>query len=404
MRVDPSYITNLVGSLDQAQSNEQQLSSELSSGVSITSLSQNPVGAGQNVLLLNQIQQDDSFTASSNLVTGQLQVADSALGSVVSELTQAVSLATSANNGTMSASDVKSIGSQISGILDEVQSLANTSYQGQYIFAGGQTGTAPFSTSTASSPAVTTYSGDEDVNYLELPNGQKIQLNVPGDQVFLGGGTNSVFGALNALVADYSSGTVNTSQAVSDTEALGTALNYVSQQRVTVDNSITQLSAASSAVTNEKTQLTTAQTDLMQADIPTVSTQLSLAETQQTALEDVIAQLESTSNNLFCQAAAVNRGLRRILYTECERASLVRSTAISLECDARAPVCAVAQPLFALARRDLFRPARRNADRQKHSWFCLGFARGTPALSRLDGRDAARSTQASIKRSVPNPR
>jgi flagellar hook-associated protein 3 FlgL len=299
MRVDPSYITSLVGSLDQAQSNEQQLSSELSSGVSITSLSQNPVGAGQNVLLLNQIQQDDSFTASSSLVTGQLQVADSALGSVVSELTQAVTLATSANNGTMNASDVKSIGNQISGILDEVQSLANTSYEGQFIFAGGQTSTAPFSTSTASSPRVTTYSGDEDVNYLELPNGQKIQLNVPGDQIFQGSGANSVFGALNALVADYSTGTVDTSQAVNDTEALGTALNFVSQQRVTVDNSITQLSAASSAVTNEETQLTTAQTDLMQADIPTVSTQLSLAETQQTALEDVIAQLESTSNSLF---------------------------------------------------------------------------------------------------------
>jgi flagellar hook-associated protein 3 FlgL len=301
MRVDPSYITNLVGSLDQAQSNEQQLSSELSGGVSITSLSENPVGAGQNVLLLNQIQQDDSFTASSSLVTGQLQVADSALGSVVSELTQAVTLATSANNGTMNASDVKSIGNQISGILDEVQSLANTSYEGQFIFAGGQTSTAPFSTSTASSPGVTTYSGDEDVNYLELPNGQKIQLNVPGDQIFQGSGANSVFGALNALVADYSTGTVDTSQAVNDTEALGTALNFVSQQRVTVDNSITQLSAASSAVTNEETQLTTAQTDLMQADIPTVSTQLSLAETQQTALEDVIAQLESTSNNLFAK-------------------------------------------------------------------------------------------------------
>lgn len=299
MRVDPSYITNLVSSLDQTQSNEQQLSTELSSGVTITSLNQNPVGAGENVLLLNQIEQDDSFTESSNQVTGQLQVADSALGSVVSELTQAVSLATSANNGTMNVNDVKSIGSQISGILDAVQSLANTSYQGHYIFAGGQTSAAPFATSTASSPGVTTYNGDEDVNYLELPNGQKIQLNVPGDQVFLGSGANSVFAALNALVADYSSGTVNSTQAVSDTEALGTALNYVSQQRVTVDNSMTQLSAASSAVTNEKTQLTAAQNDLMQTDIPTISTQLSLAETQQTALEDVIAELESTSNTLF---------------------------------------------------------------------------------------------------------
>jgi flagellar hook-associated protein 3 FlgL len=304
MRVDPFYVTNLVGSLDQAQASEQQLSSELSSGVSITALSQNPVGSGQNVLLLNQIQQDDSFTQSSSLVTGQLQVADSALGSVVTNLTSAISLATSANNGTMNSSDVISIANQISGILNEVQSLANTSYQGQYIFAGGQTGTAPFATSAAASPAVTTYNGDADVNYLESPNGQKIQLNVPGDHIFLGSGANSVFGALNSLVADYASGTVNTTQAVNDTEALSTALNYVSQQRVTIDNSITQVSAASEAVTNVQTQLIGAQTNLMQADIPTISTQLSQAETQQTALEDVIAQLNSTQNDLFSKLPA----------------------------------------------------------------------------------------------------
>jgi flagellar hook-associated protein 3 FlgL len=275
------------------------LTAELSSGVSFNSLSQNPVGSGENVILLNQIQQDDSFTQSSSLVTGQLQVADSTLGSVVSQLTQAISLATSANNGTMNASDVQSIGSQISGILNEVQSLANTNYQGQYIFAGGQTSTTPFTTSMGTSPGVTTYSGDEDVNYLDTPDGQKIQLNVPGNQIFSGSGSNSVFGALNGLVADYSSGTVNTSQAVSDTEALSTALNYVSQQRVTIDNSISQASAASDAVTGDQAQSTTAQTNLMQADVAQVSTQLSLAETQQTALEDVISELDSASNSLF---------------------------------------------------------------------------------------------------------
>jgi flagellar hook-associated protein 3 FlgL len=299
MRVDPNYISNLSGSLNQTQSNLQQLTAELSSGVRVNSLSSDPVASGENVVLLNQIQQDDSFTTSSNLVTGQLQVADSALGSVVSELTSAISLATAANNGTMNQSDVKSIGNQISGILNEVTTLANSSYQGQYIFAGAQTSTAPFTTSTATSPATTTYNGDNDVNYMVTPTGQKIQLNVPGSQIFLGSGANSVFGALNSLVADYSTGTVNTSQAVSDTEALGTALSYVSQQRVTIDNSITQVTAASSAVTNQKTQLTTAQNNLMQADVAQVSTQLSLSETQQTALEDVIAQLDSTSNSLF---------------------------------------------------------------------------------------------------------
>jgi flagellar hook-associated protein 3 FlgL len=81
--------------------------------------------------------------------------------------------------------------------------------------------------------------------------------------------------------------------------ALGTALGYVSQQRVTIDNSMNQITAAAEAVTNVQTQLTAAQTNLMQADIPTVSTQLALAETQQTALISVIAQLNSTSNSLF---------------------------------------------------------------------------------------------------------
>src|SRR5580700_593569 len=195
MRVDPYYVSNLVGALDQDQGNEQQLTTELSSGVSITALSQNPVASGENILLLNQIQQDDSFTQSSNLVTGGLQVADSTLGSVVSQLTQAISLATSANNGTMNASNVKAVGNQISGILDEVESLANTSYEGQYIFAGGQTSTTPFTTSTGGSPNVTTYNGDQDINYLGTPNGQKIQLNVPGSQIFLGSGSNSVFAA-----------------------------------------------------------------------------------------------------------------------------------------------------------------------------------------------------------------
>jgi flagellar hook-associated protein 3 FlgL len=292
MRVDPSYVSGLANSLDLVQSNAQQLSAELSSGVRVTSLSQDPVAAGENALLLNQIQQDDSFTQSSSLVTGQLQVADSALGQVVSQLTQAVSLATSANNGTMNANDRQSIANQLAGIRSEVLSLANSNYQGQYIFAGSKSSSAPFSLSTATTPATVTYSGDEDVNFLETPSGQTIQLNVPGDQIFSASGANSVFGTLNNLIADYSTGATAT-KSVADTTALGTALNFVSQQRVTIDNSMTQLTSASDAVSSQQTQLTAAQTTLMQADVAQISTQLSTTETQQTALEDMIAQLDS---------------------------------------------------------------------------------------------------------------
>jgi flagellar hook-associated protein 3 FlgL len=294
MRVNPFYVSNLAASLDQTQSTEAQLSNELSSGVSITSLSSNPVAAGENVLLLNQIQRDDSFTQSSSLVQGQLQVADSALGSVVSQLTQAISLATSASNGTLNSSQLQAVSTQLAGIRDEITSLANTSYQGQFIFGGSQTTTAPFATDTSTSPASTTYNGDENVNYLQTPNGQSVQLNVPGDQIFTTSGSNSVFQTLNSLINDYSSGS-SVQSAVVDLQSLNTAMNYVSQQRVAIDNSLTRLTAASDAVTVEQTQLTTAQTNLMQADLAGLSTKLSLAESQQTALEAVISQLGSGS-------------------------------------------------------------------------------------------------------------
>lgn len=294
MRVNPNYVSNLVAALDAAQSREQQLSNQLATGVRVNALSDDPLAAGKNVLLLSQIQRDDSFTQTASLVTGQLQVADSALGGVVSQLNQAISLATSANNGTKNASDLKAIADQLAGILGEVESIANSNYQGQYIFAGGRTATLPFATATTSSPAVTTYSGDNHVNYLGTPNGQQIQLNVPGDQIFLNG-PNSVFGVLNSLIAEFSNGSAGSTQAQQHTEALTSALNYVSQQRVLIDNSITQLSNASSAVRNESTQLSASQTELMQADLAAVATQLSMSKTQQTALESVIVQLGSGS-------------------------------------------------------------------------------------------------------------
>ena len=98
-----------------------------------------------------------------------------------------------------------------------------------------------------------------------------------------------------SLITDYSGTTVNEAQAKADTNTLNSALNWVSEQRVTIDNSINQVSASSSSAQSEALQLTSAQTNLMQADVGQVSTQLSTSETQATALEDTIAQLGSGS-------------------------------------------------------------------------------------------------------------
>ena len=293
MRVNPQYLNNVVGALDQTTAVQQQLTEELGSGNAVQRLSDNPAGVGQNVLLSTAISASDQYEQTSSSAQGMLQVTDSTLGSVVSQLTQALSLATEGNNGTLNASNEQAIATQLTGIRDEVLSLANTSYLGQYLFSGS-VNAAPFTVDTTSSPATVTYGGDSAVNSVTTPDGQTIALNVPGDQIFLASGA-SALGALNQLIADYSSN--NITAAANDINQLSTALNKVSEQRVSLDNSLSRLTSTAGYAQTESTQLQSSQATLMQADLAQISTQLKNSETQQSALMQVYSALGN--NSLF---------------------------------------------------------------------------------------------------------
>jgi flagellar hook-associated protein 3 FlgL len=142
MRVDPNYISNLAAALNQSTGQENTLTSELSSGLRVASLSDGPVAVAQSTLLGSSIAKDDTFIQTASSESSRMQVSDSTLGEVVTQITSALSTAVSGNNGTLNASDLASVAQKLSGIRDQVISLANTSYQGQYLFGGSQ-GSAP---------------------------------------------------------------------------------------------------------------------------------------------------------------------------------------------------------------------------------------------------------------------
>lgn len=287
MRIDPQYIQNLVSAANQNSANQQTYSTEIATGVSVNSLSDNPSAASQDFLLRSEISSNDNFVQTASGVTGALQVTDTALGSVVTQITQAISLATEGNNGTLNASDLASIANQLTGVQSEILSLANTSYQGQYVFAGSQTSTQPFSLDTSTTPATVVYSGDSMQTTIQSPSGQGFPLNVPGNQIF-GSGSTGILVTLSNLIASYSAGNAD----IVDTTALNTDLQGISQQRVIIDNSITGLRSASTYTQNQTTQLQAVQDTLIQANTAQVATQLSTSETQGTALLDTIAGLE----------------------------------------------------------------------------------------------------------------
>lgn len=289
LRVNTQFVNNLVGSLDQASANQQRLSEEMASGATVNSLDQDPGAAGANVLLSAQMSADDTFSQTAGSVESRLQIGDSVLASVVSQLTSAISLATEGANGTLDAANQQAIATQLGGIRDEVLSLANSTYMGQFIFAGSASGAVPFSLDTTTSPATVTYNGDASLSYVETPDGEQLQTNLPGNEIFTSG--PDVLGTLNHLIEDFSSAG-GTGAVPADLTALSSAVNYVGQQRMVLDNSLTRLTAAANYNTGEQTQLASAQNNLIAADPAKVATELSQAETQQTALTQIIAAID----------------------------------------------------------------------------------------------------------------
>jgi flagellar hook-associated protein 3 FlgL len=295
MRVDPNYITNLATTLNQSTNAEETLTSELSSGLRVASLQDDPVAVAQSMALGTTIAKDDTFVQTASNESSRLQVADSTLGEVVTQITSALSTAVGGSNGTLNASDLASVAQQLSGIRDQVLSLANTSYQGQYLFGGSQGSTPPFTLDTSTTPATATYNGDAKLQYVETPNGQKIQVNLPGSAVF-GASGSGVLGALNQLISDFTGGAPSAAL-TADTSALSTALGQLSSQRSTLDSGLSRLQATSTYTQTEESQLKVAQSNLVSADPAAVATQLAQAETQHQALLSVINALGSV--NLF---------------------------------------------------------------------------------------------------------
>lgn len=294
MQVDPNYVTKLASAIGASSAREQVLTNQLSSGLRVATLSDDPVAASSNVLLMSSMARIDAFTQSANRDQSLLQVSDSALGEVVNQVTSALTLAVSAGNSTMSAANLSAVGRQLADIRDNVLSLANTSYQGTYVFAGSQGKTQPFKLDTSTSPATASYAGDNATQSLETPDGQKVQVSVPGSGVFMASGAD-LMGALNRLAADVSGGV--TANVKADTDALTQALANVSQQRSTIGSAMSRLTVTTGYEATQKTMLQARQSDMLSADPAAVATQLKTAEVQHQALLGVESALSQT--NLF---------------------------------------------------------------------------------------------------------
>ena len=290
MRVVPSELyTNLLADLQIDRQNENQAVLEASGGQSVNTLSDNPVAAGRLVLNRAQIADVDQFSYSVSTVQGSMNAADSALNSVVNSLTQAVSVGTEAAGGTLSSSELQALGQQMNQIEQQVLGLANTTYQGSYLFSGSAVTTQAYTQNT--STGAVTYNGNNDSNEVQVGEGQTMALNLPGSSIFNAPGAD-VFQSLASLTNAINSGdSTGIGTAIASVQ---TALNSVISQRSIYGVRLQQLGADSTNLSQEKITLQQGQTSLIGADEAQVATNLSQAET---TLQAAIAAASQVSQD-----------------------------------------------------------------------------------------------------------
>ncbi len=290
MRVDAISLQNLVASMADLNTKQTGIAQEMSSGVRLSALSDDPTAAGQAVGMADSLRQDDAFIASASTVGSRMQAADTALSSVVTQLTAAVSTAVGGMNDPQSDTTRAAAVTQLQSIRSSLFSLANSSYGGTYLFAG-TSNVQPF---TQTDDGIVTYGGNDASASVPLLSGGTVQSSLPGSSIFTASGA-SVFGALNDLITSLSSGAVDATTSTTLVSNLRSALSNVSAQRSVLDTAQSRLSSESDYVNTQETNLKAQQSTLLSADTATLATELSAVTTQRSALMSTIAIVEKGS-------------------------------------------------------------------------------------------------------------
>jgi flagellar hook-associated protein 3 FlgL len=388
--------TQFLGALNQLESSISQTQNEISTGLSFTTASQNPVDAGLVSQYSAVMAQSQQYTTNANSAQSSLNTEDTALTQVQTQLQSLRGLALEANSGTVSSQNLSAIAAQATQIQNSLLSLANTQDgSGNYIFAGNASQTLPFAlTATGAS-----YSGNQVQQKVQIGAGLTVDTGDTGDAVFnqikTGNGTftvapaagnsgSGVIGAtsvsnptaytggsfsikfgtppttyqvLNSVNAVVASGTYTPGQALSfsglqvtltgqpgaaDSFAVAPSANQ--SLFTTVQNLVTSLQAGASspaAQTKLNNSIATAlnnidqaltQTSSVQAQVGgrlnLVTTQLSVATSQQTQLQTSITSLqglnyasavttltsENTTLSAAMQAFTLTQGLSLFKY------------------------------------------------------------------------------------------
>ncbi|MFB6452457.1 flagellin [Bradyrhizobium tunisiense] len=232
-----------------------------------------------------------SYIDAATLAGSKVQVMYSAVGSVTDILTQLRSQLSAASTG--SSTEVNSAISSAQQMLEQMGSLMNTQYDGQYVFAGGKTDTAPvdltsFSSGTGSTTTADTsyYKGDSEIASVRVDANETVSYGVTAD--------NSAFEeVMRVLKFVANSTTLSSADITSALDLASTALDDTAAVQAKLSGAASSIETASARQADYKSYAETLSNDLTSVDVAAITAQLSTYETQLTASYSALGKILS---------------------------------------------------------------------------------------------------------------
>jgi flagellar hook-associated protein 3 FlgL len=293
-----SYTDSMLNQFSTLVSQQDNLQSEVSTGLSVQAPSDNPAAMADTLDDLSNQAAQTQYSANISTLQTRATSIYNAMDSVQTLVSRADEIATSSGSGTASQADLDNYASQVQQLIQQAVSLGNTQdpASGQYLFGGTDSTSTPFTTTTdASTGDVTgvTYQGNSSVNQVPVAAGTTLSVDVPGANTSGSGPrglfTDSQSGAdlfnhLISLQNDLTSG--DTSAITADGADLQKDESNLTYQVANNGAVQTRLASAATFATNQSTSLTSMISKSSGADLVQTMVQLNQAQTSyQAALQ-----------------------------------------------------------------------------------------------------------------------
>jgi flagellar hook-associated protein 3 FlgL len=302
-----SYTSTMLDQFSSLQTQMDNLQSQVSTGLSIQSSSDNPTAMDETLTDLTQKAKQTQYTSNIDSLQTRANTIYSTLDSLQTIVSKASEIATTAASGTSNSTSMTNYADEVNSLLNEVVSAANTKdpTTGDYLFGGTESSTTPYTSTTDSSGNITsvTYNGNSSVNAARISDTQTVSIDIPGENT-TGTGTrglitDSTSGAdmINHLISlrdDLESGDTT---AISATDSPNLTkdednITYQVAHNGTLQN---QLIAASTLASGNTTTLNTDITNSSSASLTAVATELTSAETAYQAALETSAKIQQLS-------------------------------------------------------------------------------------------------------------